>query len=51
LFIKKETVIGIIGKTQGVKIAKRPAKKENNMNEKIVASKFSELDFGLIVTS
>ena len=31
LWTKKETVIGIIGNTQGVKIAKNPAKKHKTI--------------------
>ena len=34
-FIKKETVIGIIGNTQGVRIPSKPAKKDSIKNPHI----------------
>ena len=49
MFIKKETVIGIIGNTQGVKIAKRPAKKENSIKGKMLESYLNKSISGLLV--
>ena len=51
-FKKKLTVIGIIGKTQGVKVTKIPAKSvPKNNNQRLISSDFSSVTSGATSSS